>query len=239
MLPVNGAYLKSGLINFFLLEHPGLASIYDSGYEGDFFYFTTNYNIQESLEDFIAPQLAKEVVLRIIRELSMALRYAEEQGLMHGAFSAGDIRFNEQGQALLVDFGIKLSFRLLKKEQTFAEQIEETLESLGLLFLSLLTGTQDIPSNRKEILVQVEDRRLKDIVTRLLGPKTVQYGSFEEILADLDDYEKEGQEGIVEKPAYESTAAPFPAEEPENAISVREKGKVLPQVRQLISEKIN
>jgi hypothetical protein len=217
-----------------LLEHPGIAAIYDSGYEGDYFYYTTSYNYQESLADLLGSQSVGDP-LKLLIELADSCAYAAEQGVSHGPLRAEEIHFNDHGRALIADFGVVQIFSLLGANRPLAVQNLESLNAFGGLLLQLLTGTVDCTGSEAELLEQLDQQPLKQIAADLLGLGERSYASFDDLCEALKT------ERLSAENSSSSEEVKSAAKQPQNTdgsnLTVREKSQVLPQVRQLINEK--
>ena len=90
------------------LQHPNIIPVHDVGQEGDNYYFVMAYLPGPSLKQLIAQKgrLAPAEALSILRQLASALDYAHSKGLIHRDVKPANVMFNEQGQAVLTDFGI-------------------------------------------------------------------------------------------------------------------------------------
>jgi len=89
------------------LSHPHIVPLFDSGEADGLFYYVMPLLAGESLRGRIQRerQLPIEDAIRIAREVSDALRYAHEQGLVHRDVKPENIALTG-GHALVLDFGI-------------------------------------------------------------------------------------------------------------------------------------
>ena len=96
------------------LSHPHILPLHDSGEahpeqrDGpSFLYFVSPYVAGESLRDRLLrePRLAPDEVVRLGREIALALDYAHRQGVIHLDIKPGNILLHE-GHAVVADFGI-------------------------------------------------------------------------------------------------------------------------------------
>jgi len=89
------------------LTHPNILPLFDSGEADGTLFYTMPYVEGESLRDRLnrEKQLPIEDALQITREVSDALGYAHEQGIVHRDIKPENILF-QRGHALVADFGI-------------------------------------------------------------------------------------------------------------------------------------
>jgi len=98
------------------LSHPNIVQIYDYGVINDkgrtYSYMVMPYIPDKTLKDVLeehaarAQRLDRSRILAITRSIADALTYAHGRGMVHRDVKPGNILFNEQGQAVLTDFGI-------------------------------------------------------------------------------------------------------------------------------------
>ena len=89
------------------LQHPNIIPLFDSGSSDDLLFYVMPFVAGESLRDRLdrETQLPLEDALAITREVSGALDYAHEQGVVHRDIKPANILLSE-GHALVADFGI-------------------------------------------------------------------------------------------------------------------------------------
>ena len=96
------------------LSHPHILPLHDSGEvtpedgeEPSILYFTTPFAAGESLRDRLLrqPRLTTDDVVRLGREIALALDYAHRRGVVHLDIKPGNILLHE-GHAVIADFGI-------------------------------------------------------------------------------------------------------------------------------------
>ena len=96
------------------LDHPHIVRLYRYGEANGLLYMAMQYIKGASLayvlasyradKEFIAPEDAR----RIIREVCLALDYAHSQGVIHRDVKPSNIILDQQGRAILTDFGLAL-----------------------------------------------------------------------------------------------------------------------------------
>jgi serine/threonine protein kinase len=96
------------------LKHPHIVGVYRYGQVNDLFYLAMEYiegvDLQTRLEDYRQKQelMPSAEISRIIRQICLALDYAHGQGVIHRDVKPSNIMLNQQGQAILTDFGLAL-----------------------------------------------------------------------------------------------------------------------------------
>jgi tRNA A-37 threonylcarbamoyl transferase component Bud32 len=155
------------------LLHPHIVAVFDSGQDGPLHYIASAFVPGRSLADVLAEttESGKRLDLReavqIVRKLAEALAYAHEQGVVHRDVKPGNVMLREDGQPLLMDFG--LAARNDETERlTMAGQFMGTPEytspeqwrgeaqpasdqySLGCLMFELLTGEKPFSGGSSE-----------------------------------------------------------------------------------------
>jgi hypothetical protein len=90
------------------LRHPNIVTIHDVGEENDIYYFAMEYLEGGSLEERIqrGGALPLEEAESIIIQMAGALDYAHKKGIIHRDIKPGNIIIDEEGRAVITDFGI-------------------------------------------------------------------------------------------------------------------------------------
>lgn len=173
------------------LDHSNIVTIYDSGKNGDFYYFVMEYVDGISLREAIDHQsLSCQEAMAIVPQICDALQYAHEHGVVHRDIKPENILLNHQGQIKIADFGLARILSQDTYEPTLTathqilgtpkymapEQLEGThavdhradIYSLGVVFYELLTG--ELPLGRFSAPSDIKnlDNRLDGIVLRTL-----------------------------------------------------------------------
>jgi serine/threonine protein kinase len=148
-------------------NHPNIVQVYDfSSFERDgqpVYYMVMTLipgkTLKAVLEEYCekGERLSHERVFQIMLNLTDALGYAHERGMVHRDIKPGNILFDERGQAILTDFGIARlaqGARLthdsvtvgtpayMSPEQAVGGQVDSRsdLYALGVMFYETLTG---------------------------------------------------------------------------------------------------
>ena len=90
------------------LQHPHILTVLDSGEAAGQLWFTMPYVEGESLRDRLSRerQLSVESAVRIAVEVSRALEYAHQHGVIHRDIKPGNLLLTTDGTTLVSDFGI-------------------------------------------------------------------------------------------------------------------------------------
>ncbi len=234
-LPEDRSYkdLEKHLEGLFLLEHPSIAPVLDSGFEEDYFYYTTDYHDQQYLVERTVAGISAEAVLAVVRDLARALSYAASRDVYHGTLSTAKIHYGDKGQLVIADFGVELYLSAFKSGETVGWTEEQALEDLGQLQLQLLRPSNMDHSGREaEIIAGIENEELKSLTQRFFSSGSDRYLSFSELLealAPLLDTPPVETRPTCQNRALENCD--------ENGISLQQRELVLPHVRKLVSEK--
>jgi len=92
------------------LQHPHILPLFDSGEVDGFLYYVMPYVEGETLRERLdrETQLSIEEAVRITLEVTDALQYAHDQGVVHRDIKPENILLNN-GRVMVVDFGIALA----------------------------------------------------------------------------------------------------------------------------------
>ncbi len=108
------------------LEHPHIVPIYDYGLLEGISYLVTRLltggTLAQRLDQRLidaGPLPALQETSHLIKQLASALDYAHSRGVIHRDVKSGNVMFDGQGRAYLVDFGIA---RLIHKNSALTER---------------------------------------------------------------------------------------------------------------------
>ena len=139
------------------LHHPHVVAVFDAGRAEGHAYLAMEYMEGGNLEDLVAGQgaLPEDQVVEIMREISRALLFAEEQGTVHRDVKPANIMLDGRGQVRITDFGLA---RLTSVEDTVGHRVgtpaymapeqlaggavtvQSDIYSLGLVLHEIFTG---------------------------------------------------------------------------------------------------
>ncbi len=92
------------------LRHPYILRILDAGFQENMPYLVTEYaaggSLRDRLRKYNGQPLPVEEAVAILTQIGQALHYANQQHIVHRDLKPENILFNNQGEALLADFGI-------------------------------------------------------------------------------------------------------------------------------------
>jgi CHASE2 domain-containing sensor protein len=142
------------------LAHPNIVAIYDAGEEHDMAYIAMELLSGETLARYCrsANLLPLDRTLAIIAEVSAALDYAHNQGVVHRDIKPSNIMLLADGRVKVTDFGIARVVdstqtrtgiilgtpSYMSPEQVAGKDVDgrSDLFSLGIVFYELLTGVK-------------------------------------------------------------------------------------------------
>lgn len=143
------------------LDHPYIVRLYRYGEAGGLLYMAMQYIKGANLGDVLASYRADKEFIepadaqRIIREVCLALDYAHSQGVIHRDVKPANIILDQQGRAILTDFGLALlidfgtrgeifgSPHYMAPEQAISSAAavpQSDLYSIGVILYEMFTG---------------------------------------------------------------------------------------------------
>lgn len=143
------------------LRHPHIVQIFDFGIEGDVYYMAMEFLQSGTLKEYILSKkkLPTDETLRIMQQLSDALDYAHQAGMIHRDLKPANVMFSDKSyqQAILTDFGIARILgatgltgtgmsvgtpSYMSPEAGRGEPTDERADiyAMGIIFYEMLTG---------------------------------------------------------------------------------------------------
>ncbi|SEM41564.1 Serine/threonine protein kinase [Syntrophus gentianae] len=159
------------------LSHPNIVTVYDVGEDLGTAYIAMEYLDGSDLSKYCAKEalLPSPEVVRIVRDVALALDYAHERGVVHRDIKPANIQISSTGHVTVTDFGIARVVDLsgtqvgtivgtpnyMSPEQVNGETTDgrTDLFSLGVVLYELLTGIKPFQG---EVLTAVMNNIVKN-----------------------------------------------------------------------------
>ena len=98
--------------NLAKLKHPNIVKVIDIFEENNTAYYVMEFAERGSLADVVKRQgyMSEPQALEYVRQVASALAYLHERRMNHLDVKPGNIMLNEEGQAVLIDFGLSKQY---------------------------------------------------------------------------------------------------------------------------------
>ncbi|MEA3226221.1 MAG: serine/threonine-protein kinase, partial [Planctomycetota bacterium] len=169
------------------LDHPNIASVYDSGLHHGMYYYAMEFVDGMPLDQYVDEKnLSDNQILALMRTVCEAIEHAHLRGVMHRDLKPSNIMVGFDGQPHVVDFGLARTFldedeamtvsiegevagtpAYMSPEQAAGhhDQIDTRTDvySLGLILYRLLTGQSpyDLSGSLFDVLQRVVQGRMR------------------------------------------------------------------------------
>lgn len=197
-------------------NHPNLVTVYSCGVDDGYYYLIMEYLRGGTLAGKIRHGLDEQDIIRIARAIASGLGYVHERGAIHRDVKPANILFDDQGNAVLVDFGIAKQLQTdstltqlgvrsgtpqyMSPEQTQRHVLDgrSDLYSLGIVLYEMLTGQAPFVSEdelavayghvHEEVKpLPAAKARFQPVIDRLLAKRPEnRYVNASELIKDLD-----------------------------------------------------
>jgi serine/threonine-protein kinase len=131
------------------LEHPYVLPVYDHGRVNNVTYIASRFVETGTLKDRLPEMFSESETLRLMRQITGALAYLHDRGLVHGNLKPSNILIDENANALLTDLGLAQSSGALtpgnaymSPEQALGAEIDGRADvyGLGALLFQMVVG---------------------------------------------------------------------------------------------------
>ena len=176
-----------------LLQHVGIAHIYEAGFEDGQPFFAMEFIRGVSLVDFAA-KLEVRDILKLFASVCDAVHHAHTKGVVHRDLKPANILVDEAGQPKVLDFGVARSIDADLHEVTRVTGTGEFLGTLPYMSPEQAGGTDDDVDTRTdvyalgailyqlltgEIPLQIRDRSLMEAVRIIVDEEPTRLGTFD------------------------------------------------------------
>ncbi|MCP4703324.1 MAG: serine/threonine protein kinase [candidate division Zixibacteria bacterium] len=177
------------------LKHDNILEIYGAGGDKNKLVVVMEYAQGGSLKDRMIKPYEVEKALEIVRQISEALQFAHNNGVIHGNLRPSNVLFTKDNVIKLCDFGLPPHYDLMKKnwyappEKRVSKQAD--IYGLGVILHKLLYNRNPSYDRNGYLMISrgndLVPGKLVDILKKLLAFKIAnRYQDFEEYFADLE-----------------------------------------------------
>lgn len=140
------------------LEHPNIVKIYDLGVSDDHAHIAMEYLSGGDLKQKMKEGISEQDAVDYLQQIASALAEVHKVGILHRDLKPGNIMLRDDGNIVLIDFGLAKRMRsnlkmtdqgeifgtpyYMSPEQGHANEVDarSDIYSLGVIFYEMLTG---------------------------------------------------------------------------------------------------
>ena len=170
------------------LNHPNIATIYESGEAGDHIYIAMEYVQGESLKERLKDgAIPVSEVTNMLRQIAKGLHEAHQRGIVHRDIKPGNIMITETGQVKIMDFGLAKqddgesltrtgstlgTTAYMSPEQAQGEKLDTRTDiwSLGVVLYEMLTGERPFKGANEQAVIYSILNESPKAIDKLRGP---------------------------------------------------------------------
>ncbi len=170
--------LFSHLQKIFTLEHDAVLTVFDSGFESDYVFFTNARDHKCSLLKKIEEGLLIEETLKALRHIVSALKLASEKHITNGPLTIHQVYFEKNNQPIIENFGIKYYFSAVKNNIDLDYSFKNIISDIDEIFSNMKSSSKIDSSDSKLV------RELDEFSDKLKSENS--FNDFNEILKSID-----------------------------------------------------
>lgn len=155
------------------LAHPNIVRFIDLDRDDDLYFIVMEWlegrSLAEMVDDSPTKKLETDMALNIVRQISRALDYAHERGVVHADVKPGNVIITPNGHAKLLDFGVA---RIRQKQVEGKSKFDPGIlgaASPAYSSMQVLTGEDPVPADDVFSLACLTYRLIAGI--RVFGPR--------------------------------------------------------------------
>ena len=170
--------LFSHLQKIFTLEHDAVLTVFDSGFESDYVFFTNARDHKCSLLKKIEEGLSIEETLKALRQIVSALKLASEKHITNGPLTIHQVYFEKNNQPIIENFGIKYYFSAVNNNIDLDYSFKNIISDIDEIFSNMKSSSKIDSSDSKLV------RALDEFSDKLKSENS--FNDFNEILKFID-----------------------------------------------------
>ena len=201
------------------LKHENIVNIYGSGGDKKTTVIITEYAPGGSLADRMVRRYDWEKAMKIILAVASGLAFAHKNNIVHGNLRPSNILFDADEEVKICDFGLAGHYDAAGKKNWYAaperkRSRQGDIYALGVILHQMLTNRNPSYDSGSNLLIDgsmkaTVSEDVCGMLSRLLAIRAgLRYKSFDEFLADWDDFDQRRRAAAARK--IEPEAPPEP-----------------------------